>query len=108
MEDSHDRYITVGKDSDVFNCYYESTMQPDRIVVYPIHEADLDALYDSGFLDAVNNRYDLMLGDFEGGVISENLDFVLSEAEKIKDSCPKLYEAAKAAVEYGTSINFEL
>lgn len=107
MEDSHDRFIVVPTREVEFPCYVEAVAHPDNFEVFELHESEFWSIYDTGFLRAVNKRYHLMLDDFEGGKISENLDFVLSEAERVKDVCPTLYKAAEAAVRYGTLIDFE-
>ena len=108
MQDSHKRYVTVPKANVKHNCYVEATRNPGYFELFELHESDIVALHESGFLDSMNEKYGLMLDDFEGGVISEDLAFVVSEAEKISEQCPSVREAALLALRYGTSINFEL
>ena len=81
---------------------------PELFAVFDLSENEFWRMYDLGVLAALNKHYHLMLDDFEEGRITEDLDFVFSEAEKVKDDCSTFYEAARTAVEYDTLIDFEL
>lgn len=103
-----DRCITVQLVPGHPNSRRQASMNPDDFRVYELTDQDFLVMSKSGFLSAINERYGLFLGDFEAEEISDDLDFVLREAAKIRVECPTLYQAALDAASHGVGIGFEL
>lgn len=108
MEEGHQRFIAVPRNDAGRREYFHTTNSTENITFYSLPEEEFLRIYDSGFLWEMNERFGLMLDDYESGRIDEDFDYVLSEAEKIKDSCPTLYNAAAQACDSKIEIRFAL
>lgn len=81
---------------------------PDSIKVFEFGQDEFDRLYDSGILWDFNRHFDLMLDEFESGIINTDLVYVLDESKKIKDTCPTVYAAIAEAARLGFGLEFAL
>ena len=108
MSETRERFIAVPKNDEGRHEYFRTTNSTENIAFYFLSEEEFLRIYDSGFLWEMNERFGLMLDDYESGRINSDFDYVLSEAEKVKDLCPTLYNAALQARDSKIEIRFAL